>query len=312
MKRRIVYIATAAALAVGCGIWGVKVLQRSRAGQGDEAGTATARLLAARFGGEPFVGDTQALAKSLAADQRSNLDAWTAFLDGDPSRDPSGGKATEFMKSPSAFATELGAPSKGVVDFAVYRAWLKHRGALLAGKGCTPLSAGLKDLAIRLGDQDLLGAADSLLADVLRLDTTDIEAMAWRGSFLTKRALAVESPIEKVDWVQKGMKGIDLAVSIDSTNLVVRNIRAVNYLSLPSFFQTNERGRRDVEFLLVAWKSRDSLGIHDPKARKAVLDSAGICRMADRIRPLLPSTEAPVRTWLEANLPRTCAAAVRP
>lgn len=309
MRRNLLFASLAILFTAFCGFWGYRVWERGRS---DKAAATSAPdcLLAARIGGESFLPDTSSILAQLDASSRDELDSWTRFLNGDLSADPSGGPARDAWNSDSAFLLLLDEAGSLKLDYPVYAIWKRHRATIPAPVGLSRLSQGLRTLGIRLGESGVLVAADSLFAEVLRLDSADAQALAWKGSFLTVRALKVESPIEKVDLVQRGTREIERAVALDSTDLVVRNIRALNYLSLPGFFQTHERGRRDVEYLLQAWKSGDSLSDHALGSRKAVLDTGTICRMARAARAVLKDVDETPRRWLESNLPgQPCGAA---
>jgi hypothetical protein len=108
-----------------------------------------------------------------------------------------------------------------------------------------------KQLGIYCHDNDFLAFAVTIfetLIDNNHFDDSEINA--WYGSCLTKCALYVSSPVEKVDYVSKGITQIEKAVERRPDNFVIRFIRIINYLSLPDFFQQAGIAYNDIIFLL--------------------------------------------------------------
>lgn len=120
----------------------------------------------------------------------------------------------------------------------------------------------LKKLGVYYHDHDYLIFADKLFDLLVTLpNLKDEEVFAWHGSTLTKFALTVSSPIDKVDFVDRGTKLIDRAVFDAPKNMVVRLVRFYNYLSLPAFFRKQEMAFKDLDFLIEAYQQQRPLEI---------------------------------------------------
>ena len=144
----------------------------------------------------------------------------------------------------------------------------------------------VRKLAIKLGDDGVLGAADEMLTKILSYDSLDCEAQIWKGSFFTQRALLVNSPIDKTEWVQRGMREMDLASEIDPNNYEVRIVRGLTFLSLPHFFETQEKGKQDIEFLLNDYDS--NFGSEDR------------CKILAQVSAIGVSLNTQMRSWTDS------------
>ncbi len=120
----------------------------------------------------------------------------------------------------------------------------------------------LKELGIYYHDHDYLIFADQLFDLLATLpNLKDEEVLAWHGSTLTKFALTVSSPIDKVDFVDRGTKLIDRAAFDAPKNMIVRLVRFYNYLSLPAFFRKQEMAFKDLDLLIDAYHQQQPLEI---------------------------------------------------
>lgn len=98
---------------------------------------------------------------------------------------------------------------------------------------------------------DPFKAADLFAACMKGSDAqSDPELAAWYGSALTKRALFVESSLDKIHMVKDGVKFLDKAVYDHPDYGAVRYIRANTYASLPGVFQKEPLLREDIQYLL--------------------------------------------------------------
>ncbi len=109
----------------------------------------------------------------------------------------------------------------------------------------------LKRLGIYFHDADYLELADEIFSVLEKaVAEKDPEVWSWHGSVLTKFALYKSSPVDKVEYVRKGVTLIDKAVMIAPNNMVVRLVRVYNYTSLPKFFKKTQIGLEDADFLI--------------------------------------------------------------
>ena len=135
----------------------------------------------------------------------------------------------------------------------LYWAWA-GLGQFSAGAGSDSAArAQLKSLGKRLHQHDLPFLAAEVFATCMRQDSvgaTDPELEAWYGSALTKRALFVESSLDKIAMVKEGVKHLDKAAFDHPDFAAIRIIRASTYAALPSIFNKKSLLRGDLEFLL--------------------------------------------------------------
>lgn len=148
------------------------------------------------------------------------------------------------------------------------------------------LKESTRKLAVTLGNAGVLGVADELLSKLLLNDSLDCEAQIWKGSFYTQRALLVSSPIDKTEWVQRGMREMDLASEIDPNNYEVRIVRGLTFLSLPPFFETQEKGKQDIQFLLEKYDSN--------------FTSQDRCKVLAQVVAIESSLKPTIRNWADS------------
>lgn len=109
----------------------------------------------------------------------------------------------------------------------------------------------LKRLGIYFHNMDYLELADEIFSVLEKaLGEKDPEVWSWHGSVLTKFALYKSSPLDKVEYVKRGVTLIDKAVMLAPNNMVVRLVRVYNYTSLPKFFKKTQIGLEDADFLI--------------------------------------------------------------
>jgi len=109
----------------------------------------------------------------------------------------------------------------------------------------------LKRLGIYFHDMDYLELADEIFTVLEKaVAEKDAEVWSWHGSVLTKFALYKSSPVDKVEYVKRGVTLIDKAVMIAPNNMVVRLVRVYNYTSLPKFFKKTQIASEDADFLI--------------------------------------------------------------
>ena len=141
----------------------------------------------------------------------------------------------------------------------VYWAY-RDLGLLDSGVGPDRLSVDrLKSLGKRLHQNGFPFKAAEVLSVCMKMQTdsvTDPEVAAWYGSALVKRALFVESSLEKIKMVKEGVKYLDRAVYEHPDYGAIRYIRANTYAALPEIFKKTDLLKKDVSFLLDA-KSRN-------------------------------------------------------
>lgn len=119
----------------------------------------------------------------------------------------------------------------------------------------------LKRILFYAHDNDFLNIAVDIATNLMKLDFKDPEVMSYYGSTLTKYALYVNSPTEKVDYVARGSLYIDRAVEEYNDFLVPRLVRVFNYLSLPSFFNKYKYVVKDLDFLFEKWSDKKLLKV---------------------------------------------------
>ncbi|WP_132779693.1 hypothetical protein [Treponema sp. J25] len=91
------------------------------------------------------------------------------------------------------------------------------------------------------------------------LSAKDPEFDAWLGSATIMQAQTTENGLEKIRFVEEGMKILEKALIKGERNLSCLYIRAQTYLSLPEFYQKqHEQGVKDIEFLVRAVESEQT------------------------------------------------------
>jgi hypothetical protein len=155
--------------------------------------------------------------------------------------------------------------------FPFYTMFLAHCDTAFFGD--TALFDAIKRAAVIYHSRDYIIAADTLFRLLeTKFHVNDPEVIAWHGSVITKFALTTQSSVDKVDFVNKGVKMIDEALSRSPKNLNIRFIRYLNYLELPSFFKKRAIIMNDIEFLEKACIAGNSLEFVDRgKIRDTVL-----------------------------------------
>jgi hypothetical protein len=153
----------------------------------------------------------------------------------------------------------------------------------------------IKRAAIIYHDRGYIVAADTLFKVLeSRFHNKDPELRAWHGSVVTKFALTVLSPVDKVDFVAKGVAMIDGAQSISPKNLTIRFIRYFNFLELPSFFKKRSIIMNDIRFLQKEFLEGGRLEIVDRgKIRDTVIaqDDIGAALSAGIASPNLTAND---------------------
>ncbi len=85
------------------------------------------------------------------------------------------------------------------------------------------------------GDDDAVDRAFEIFERALLLDSSNVVALAYRGSLWTLRARDSWWPPNKLSYMQKGGEDLDGAVSMEPGNIMVRFMRGINGLGLPGF-----------------------------------------------------------------------------
>ncbi|MBM4161680.1 MAG: hypothetical protein FJ217_11365 [Ignavibacteria bacterium] len=85
---------------------------------------------------------------------------------------------------------------------------------------------------------------------LVALDSANAVAVVYRGSFWTMRARDAWWPPTKLKYMRQGGKEMDQAVEMAPDNIMVRLIRGINSLSLPSLFGRLETALEDFIVLL--------------------------------------------------------------
>lgn len=100
------------------------------------------------------------------------------------------------------------------------------------------------------GNEQDVEKAEKILEKLIELEPQNAQAHCWYGSTITLKARYAKMPFNKMRFVSKGIKEIDKAVAIDSTNISIRMIRANNSLALPAMLNRLDVAVADFEFLL--------------------------------------------------------------
>lgn len=128
------------------------------------------------------------------------------------------------------------------------------------------------------GDDDAVDRAFVIFERALTLDSSNVIALAYRGSLWTLRARDSWWPPNKISYWQKGIKDLDGAVSMEPFNIMVRLIRGVNGLGLPGFLGRLPKALED--FILVL--RHPEFPEQRKELKAAVFYYAGVaCRRAD-------------------------------
>jgi hypothetical protein len=113
-----------------------------------------------------------------------------------------------------------------------------------------------KKIGIYFHAQNFLDDAEKIFIALIDKNSVDVEALGWYGSTLTKFALFKKSPIDKIEYVNRGVQKIELAYEKAPNNLSVRLIRMENYASLPKFFKKTEIAYRDIVQFIKEYKEK--------------------------------------------------------
>lgn len=100
------------------------------------------------------------------------------------------------------------------------------------------------------GDDDAVDKAFGMFERALSLDSSNVVALAYRGSLWTLRARDSWWPPSKLEYLKKGGVDLDGAVSMDPTNIMVRLIRGINGLGLPGFLGRLPKALEDFVLIL--------------------------------------------------------------
>lgn len=100
------------------------------------------------------------------------------------------------------------------------------------------------------GDKEAVKKAEKVLKKLIDLEPKDAEAYCWYGSVLTLKGKYAWFPLNKMKYVNKGIKEMDKAIELAPDNVTVRMIRANNSLSLPDMFHRTDIAITDFEHLI--------------------------------------------------------------
>jgi tetratricopeptide (TPR) repeat protein len=100
------------------------------------------------------------------------------------------------------------------------------------------------------GEKGMVEKAESMFQQVITLQPNHADAHCWYGSVLTLKGRDAFLPFNKMRFVNDGNKEMDVAVSLDSTNISVRLTRANTSLSLPSMFNRIDFAITDFDYFV--------------------------------------------------------------
>ena len=118
----------------------------------------------------------------------------------------------------------------------------------------------LMDLGRIYYDQAAAGEKNSIDKGIrcfdkaLSLDSTNAVALAYRGSLWTMEARNSWWPPNKIKYLKRGGEELDRAVELEPDNMMVRLIRGINGLGLPSYA---DRLQTSLEDFLIVLKHPD-------------------------------------------------------
>ncbi|HAA85626.1 MAG TPA: hypothetical protein DCE14_04645 [Kosmotogaceae bacterium] len=101
------------------------------------------------------------------------------------------------------------------------------------------------------GDVESLDKAEALLIRALDNSPDNAEALAWLGSIKLLRARDSWFPPSKLWYLNAGFRDLDRAVSLEPDNPLLRVIRAVSYISIPSTFMKRGTAIGDLEYVII-------------------------------------------------------------
>ncbi|MBN2008729.1 tetratricopeptide repeat protein [candidate division KSB1 bacterium] len=104
------------------------------------------------------------------------------------------------------------------------------------------------------GEKDMVGNAEQMFQAVIEREPNNADAHCWYGSVLTLKGRDSMLPFNKMRHVKDGNKEMDLAVSLDSTNIAVRLTRANTSLALPSLFNRIDYAIADFKYYVSAYE----------------------------------------------------------
>lgn len=111
------------------------------------------------------------------------------------------------------------------------------------------------------GDKEAVEKSVGYLEHLAQLDSRNLIAMAYYGSAVTMQARDAWMPWNKMKYVSLGTGKLDKAVMIDSTNLRVRLVRAVNSTNLPAFLNRRMFALRDFAYLIARMNAGETPGL---------------------------------------------------
>lgn len=111
------------------------------------------------------------------------------------------------------------------------------------------------------GDAEAVEKSVAHLERLVQLDSRNLVALAYYGSAVTMQARDAWMPWNKMKYVNLGTGKLDKAVMIDSTNLRVRLVRAINSTNLPAFLNRRPFALRDFTYLLRRIDAGDTPGL---------------------------------------------------
>jgi len=100
------------------------------------------------------------------------------------------------------------------------------------------------------GDKNAIKKCDEILNRLIDTEPNDNLALAYLGNILTMRGDSEKLPNKKLKYVKEGIEKIDKAVALEPANLMIRLVRAMNSLMLPSFFGRLKYSREDFSCIL--------------------------------------------------------------
>lgn len=107
------------------------------------------------------------------------------------------------------------------------------------------------------GDKKAVKKSVACLERLLKLDGRNVLALAYYGSAVTMQGRDAWMPWNKMKYVNLGTGKLDKAVMIDSANVRVRLVRAVNSTNLPAFLNRRPFALRDFAYLVARMNASD-------------------------------------------------------
>ena len=100
------------------------------------------------------------------------------------------------------------------------------------------------------GDESAVEKSEKLLNQALELDKTNSLALAYLGSVYTLKGRDASLPQDQLKNVETGIDKLDKAVDMTPDNLMVRLVRAINSLHLPSLFHRLQYSLKDFNYII--------------------------------------------------------------